>query len=74
MMANGSAADVVRKVADGQLEPEEGARQLEAFFEGDIAAEAAGDPQVSRVSQLVSAIKPETTPGIITIIVTIKRC
>lgn len=73
-MPNENAADVIRKVADGEVDPVDGARQIEAFFEGDISAEAAGDPRVERVNQLVSEITPETTPGVITIIVTIKRC
>lgn len=69
-----TASDVVRQVADGELEPKEGARQLEALFGGPIVGEAAGDPKVDRVNQLIQEITPETTPTIVTIIVTIKRC
>ena len=73
-MANNNAAEVIRKVADGEVDPGDGAQQIDALFEGGISAEAAGDPQVERVKQLVSEITPETTPTVITIIVTIKRC
>lgn len=69
-----NAVDVIKQVADGEVEPQDGARQIERLFEGGIVEEGSGDPRVERVSQLIDAIKPETTPTVITIIVTIKRC
>lgn len=73
-MSTKAGADIVRDVASGAVEPSDGARQLEALFEGGIQEESASDPRVTRVQALLDEIRPEVTPGIITIIVTIKRC
>ena len=69
-----NATEIVEAVADGTLAPADGAAQINELLTGGIVNEAATDPRVDRVQALLGAIEPETTPTIVTIIVTIKRC
>ena len=69
-----NATEIVEAVADGTLAPADGAAQINELLTGGIVKEAAADPSIDRLQALLGGIEPEITPGVISIIVTIKIC